>query len=176
MTTVGLLVLVVIFWSGNPSGCSAKGFSGQALKVFFSRWATDFYVTVCCFLLFNVGDLTGRCLASWIKMPGSSPVGRSIVLVAALSRIVFIPLFMYCNVAPGQRHLPIIFHSDADFIMFMVLFSVSNGYLGNLCMILGPKTSASSELQETTAMVMVACLVLGTGSGSFLSYPITKAV
>jgi hypothetical protein len=31
-------------------------------------------------------------------------------------------------------------------------------------------------LQETTAMVLVACLVLGTGTGSFLSYPITMAI
>lgn len=91
-------------------------------------------------------------------------------------RVVFIPLFMYCNAAPTQRHLPIVFHSDADFIMFMIFFSVSNGYLGNLCMIHGPKTATSSELQETTAMVLVACLVLGTGSGSFLSYPLTTAL
>ena len=143
-------------------------------RLLLRRWATDFFVTVCCFLLFNIGDFLGRCLASWIKMPGSGPIGRSILLISALSRVVFIPLFMYCNAAPSQRHLPIVFHSDADYIMFMVFFSVSNGYLGNLCMILGPKTSVSSELQETTAMVLVACLVLGTGSGSFFSYPITK--
>jgi equilibrative nucleoside transporter 1/2/3 len=83
---------------------------------------------------------------------------------------------MYCNAAPTQRHLPIVFRNDADFILFMIFFAVSNGYLGNLCMIHGPKTSVSSELQETTAMVLVACLVLGTGSGSFLSYPLTKAI
>jgi hypothetical protein len=64
-------------------------------------------------------------------------------------RLTFIPLFMYCNASPGQRHLPVVFHTDADYIMFIIFFSVSNGYFGNLCMIQGPKTSVSSELQVT---------------------------
>ena len=71
----------------------------------------------------------GRCLASWIQMPGSGPCGRTIVVLFSISRVVFIPLFMYCNAAPTQRHLPILFHNDADFIMFMIFFAVSNGYL-----------------------------------------------
>ncbi len=78
--------------------------------------------------------------------------------------------------SPPRRKLPIYFRNDADFIAFMTFFSLSNGYLGNLCMIHGPKTTNSAELQETTAMVLVACLVLGTGSGSFISYPITTSI
>lgn len=139
-------------------------------------WAKDFFGIVCCFLLFNFGDLIGRCLASWIQMPGNTRWGRNIVVFLSFLRVIFIPLFMYCNASPTLRHLPVFFPNDADYILFMVLFSISNGYLGNLCMIHGPKTIDSSELQETTAMVMVACLLLGTGSGSFLSYPITTSI
>jgi len=56
----------------------------------------------------------------------------------------------------------------------MVIFSVSNGYLGNLCMMMGPKASNDKEEQEMIASLLVAVLVLGIGLGSFLSYPIVN--
>ena len=54
------------------------------------------------------------------------------------------------------------------------MFSVSNGYLGNLCMMLGPKTSESTQEQERIASLMVAVLVMGIGIGSALSYPVVN--
>ena len=73
----------------------------------------------------------------------------------------------------------------------MAMFSFSNGYLGNLCMMMGPKTSNVSREsagmpghynvcvqdtleQERIATMMVAVLVLGIGLGSFLSYPVVN--
>lgn len=57
-------------------------------------------------------------------------------MVAA--RMVFIPLFMLCNVQP-RSHMPVFFHHDAWYISFIILFSISNGYLASLCMCFGPK-------------------------------------
>lgn len=139
-----------------------------------SKWANDYFTPVTVFLLFNVGDLIGRSIANGLKLPDRTKRGKMIVLVLSLLRAVFIPLFIFCNAAPEQRSLPVIFSSDADFIVFIAIFALSNGYLGNICMLHGPKTEADSELQEETAMVLVACLVLGTGCGSFLSYPIIQ--
>lgn len=141
-----------------------------------STWAADYFNPVCCFLLFNLGDLFGRSLATWIQMPGRTRAGKSIILVASLCRVVFVPLFMYCNAAPTQRSRPVLFGSDADFVTFMVLFSVSNGYLGNICMLHGPKMASHGETQEAIALVLIAGLVVGAGIGSFLSYPLTKAL
>ena len=73
----------------------------------------------------------------------------------------------------------------------MAMFSFSNGYLGNLCMMMGPKTSNVSDCwlltifpnkmsvqdtleQERIASMMVAVLVLGIGLGSGLSYPVVN--
>ena len=56
----------------------------------------------------------------------------------------------------------------------MVIFSISNGYLGNLCMMLGPKTSPDAEEQEKIASLLVAVLVIGIGLGSTISYPIVN--
>ena len=45
---------------------------------------------------------------------------------------------MLCNVQPRHR-LPAIFTHDAWYIIFMIFFSFSNGYLASLCMCFGPK-------------------------------------
>ena len=41
-------------------------------------------------------------------------------------RLAFIPLFMFCNIPTDDGH-KILFKSDADFILIMSLFSLSNG-------------------------------------------------
>lgn len=53
-------------------------------------------------------------------------------------RVIFIPLFMLCNVQP-RDYLPVVFSHDAWYIIFMIFFSISNGYLASLCMCFGPK-------------------------------------
>ena len=139
-----------------------------------STWAYDYFTPVTVFLLFNVGDLVGRSIANILKFPNRTKRGKLIVLILSLLRAIFIPLYIFCNASPENRTLPVIFSSDADFILITTIFALSNGYLGNLCMLHGPKTVENSVLQEETAMVLVACLVLGTGCGSFLSYPIIQ--
>ena len=141
-----------------------------------SKWAVDYFTPVCVFLLFNVGDLAGRSLASWIKLPGRSTFGKTLVLISSISRIGFIPLFVNCNIVTENRSVRSLFGSDADFIAFMALFALSNGYIGNLCMLNGPKSSCDKEMQEAIALLLIAGLVLGTGVGSFLSYPLVTVL
>lgn len=56
----------------------------------------------------------------------------------AIVRVVFVPLFLLCNVQP-RSHLPVVFTNDIAPIIFMWLFAMSNGYLGTLCMMYGPR-------------------------------------
>jgi len=137
-------------------------------------WANIYFTPVTCFLLFNTGDYVGRILASWIRFPGEGHCGQNVTLALSICRLVFIPLFMLCNAAPTVRDLPVVFKTDADFYALMVIFSISNGYLGNLCMMLGPKTSPDAEEQEKIASLLVAVLVIGIGLGSTISYPIVN--
>merc|ERR1719232_1915526 len=137
-------------------------------------WANVYFTPVTCFLAFNCGDYLGRILASVIQLPGQEKYGQNITLALSVARLVFIPLFMLCNAAPDIRNLPVLFSYDADYYALMAMFSISNGYLGNLCMMLGPKTSDSDQEQERIASMMVAVLVLGIGIGSALSYPVVN--
>lgn len=72
---------------------------------------------------------------SSLLQPGKDSVW--LPLLVAL-RLVFVPLFMLCNVQPRSR-MPVWFEHDAWYIVFMILFSFSNGYLASLCMCFGPK-------------------------------------
>jgi hypothetical protein len=55
-------------------------------------------------------------------------------------RIAFIPLFLFCNANPLNRHLTyVFFDSDLAYVLFMTLFSVSGGYLANICMMSAPQ-------------------------------------
>ncbi|XP_008418880.1 equilibrative nucleoside transporter 1-like [Poecilia reticulata] len=124
-----------------------------------------YFVPVSCFLLFNLSDWTGRSLTAVCMWPGKdSPV----LPAAILARVVFVPLFMLCNVQP-RLHLPVFFHHDGFFIAFMLIFAFSNGYLASLCMCYGPKNVLPHEA-ETAGAIMAFFLALGLATGAAVSF------
>ncbi|KAI1896964.1 hypothetical protein AGOR_G00100320 [Albula goreensis] len=124
-----------------------------------------YFIPVSCFLLFNLTDWAGRSLTAVCLWPGKD----SKLLPALLGlRVVFIPLFMLCNVQP-RSYLPVFFEHDAWFIVFMILFAFSNGYLASLCMCFGPKKVLPHEA-ETAGAIMAFFLSLGLALGAALSF------
>ncbi|XP_053160488.1 equilibrative nucleoside transporter 1 isoform X2 [Hemicordylus capensis] len=97
-------------------------------------WA-KYFTPVSCFLMFNVFDWAGRSLTAFCMWPGKD---SRLLPLMVIARVVFIPLFMLCNVQP-RHNLPVVFAHDAWYIVFMIFFSISNGYLASLCMGFGPK-------------------------------------
>merc|ERR1711936_726403 len=92
-----------------------------------SASSKTFFVPVSCFLLFSVGDYIGRFLAGLVQWPKPSKVGSYVTLGLSMLRIVFIPLFLYCNIRPNDRNITeVVFESDAAYIVIMMLFSISN--------------------------------------------------
>ncbi|XP_023838904.2 equilibrative nucleoside transporter 1 [Salvelinus sp. IW2-2015] len=124
-----------------------------------------YFIPVCCFLLFNLSDWVGRSLTAVCMWPGKDSKLVPILLVA---RVIFVPLFMLCNVQP-RYNLPIFFEHDAWFIVFMIGFAFSNGYLASLCMCFGPKKVAAHEA-ETAGAIMAFFLSLGLALGASLSF------
>uniref|UniRef100_A0A673C333 Equilibrative nucleoside transporter 1-like n=1 Tax=Sphaeramia orbicularis TaxID=375764 RepID=A0A673C333_9TELE len=128
--------------------------------------AWDFYfIPVSCFLLFNVMDWAGRSLTAVCMWPGKDSIWLP-VLVGL--RIIFIPLFVLCNVQP-RKYLPVLFAHDAWYIIFMIFFSFSNGYLASLCMCFGPKKVPPHEA-ETAGAIMAFFLSLGLALGAAVSF------
>nr|XP_046257543.1 equilibrative nucleoside transporter 1-like [Scatophagus argus]XP_046257544.1 equilibrative nucleoside transporter 1-like [Scatophagus argus]XP_046257545.1 equilibrative nucleoside transporter 1-like [Scatophagus argus]XP_046257547.1 equilibrative nucleoside transporter 1-like [Scatophagus argus]XP_046257548.1 equilibrative nucleoside transporter 1-like [Scatophagus argus]XP_046257549.1 equilibrative nucleoside transporter 1-like [Scatophagus argus] len=129
-----------------------------------SDWGT-YFIPVSCFLLFNVMDWAGRSLTAVCMWPGKDSMWLP-VLVGL--RLVFIPLFMLCNVLP-RHNFPVLFAHDAWYIIFMIFFSFSNGYLASLCMCFGPKKVPQHEA-ETAGAIMAFFLSLGLALGAAISF------
>uniref|UniRef100_A0A671YPH7 Solute carrier family 29 member 1a n=1 Tax=Sparus aurata TaxID=8175 RepID=A0A671YPH7_SPAAU len=128
-------------------------------------WGETYFIPVSCFLLFNMMDWAGRSLTAVCMWPGKDSFWLP-VLVGL--RVVFIPLFMLCNVQP-RYYLPVWFSHDALYIIFMIFFSFSNGYLASLCMCFGPKKVAQHEA-ETAGAIMAFFLSLGLALGAAVSF------
>ena len=73
-----------------------------------SPWKTDYFVPVCCFIVYNFFDLAGKEIATRLQWPGMSSNGQWTLLAASILRIGMIPLFMYSNVAPNNRSIQVI--------------------------------------------------------------------
>ncbi|KAM6368030.1 LOW QUALITY PROTEIN: equilibrative nucleoside transporter 1 [Alca torda] len=129
-----------------------------------NRWGL-YFIPVSCFLLFNVFDWTGRSLTALFTWPGKD---SCLLPVMVALRVIFIPLFMLCNVQP-RYYLPVVFSHDAWYIIFMIFFSISNGYLASLCMCFGPKKVLAHEA-ETAGAIMAFFLSLGLALGAAVSF------
>uniref|UniRef100_A0A674NEL9 Solute carrier family 29 member 1a n=1 Tax=Takifugu rubripes TaxID=31033 RepID=A0A674NEL9_TAKRU len=119
----------------------------------------------------NKMDLLNKGAAHKLVEPGIDSIWLP-VLVAA--RLVFVPLFMLCNVQP-RYYLPVFFSHDAWYIIFMIFFSFSNGYLASLCMCFGPKKVPPHEA-ETAGAIMAFFLSLGLALGASVSFAVRAMI
>uniref|UniRef100_A0A665WL99 Equilibrative nucleoside transporter 1-like n=1 Tax=Echeneis naucrates TaxID=173247 RepID=A0A665WL99_ECHNA len=127
-------------------------------------WST-YFIPVSCFLLFNIMDWAGRSLMGVCMWPGKDSKWLPALVIL---RVIFVPLFMLCNVQP-RSNFPVLFAHDAWYIVFMIFFSFSNGYLASLCMCFGPKKVSPQEA-ETAGAIMAFFLSLGLALGAAVSF------
>lgn len=116
------------------------------------------------FLMFNLFDFIGRYSASKITF---SWMNAKNIWIPCLARIVFVPLFLLCRVS--ESRLPLVFKSDAFPIVIMAIFSLTNGYLSSLCMMLGP-TLCDVKDTMLAGNIMILSLTLGLCSGAAVSF------
>jgi equilibrative nucleoside transporter 1/2/3 len=81
---------------------------------------------------------------------------------------VFIPLFMLCNAQP-RNHLPVVFDHDYQFIIIMIMFALTNGYLVNMSTLVVQKLAPSDKLEDAYHVHMVVSGII-LGALSFLSF------
>ncbi|XP_022093011.1 equilibrative nucleoside transporter 1-like isoform X2 [Acanthaster planci] len=146
--------------------------SVKAVNTNNKKWAHEYFSPVACFLVFNTMDFTGRSLAviEWPK-PNHMPV----ISILVLLRFAFFPLFAFCNLQNDNAPSRVFFSNDAYFIVFNVLFGLTNGYLGSLLMIYGPKF-VDVKWSETAGVMMSLFLGTGLAIGSVISVLFLKIV
>lgn len=130
-----------------------------------SLLTNDLFLPLACFLIANSGDMAGRLAHNFLRWP--SPEQRFISLAIAVLRLAFIPLMMLCNAQP-RSHLPVVF-GDTAYVFLLASLFLTNGYLGNLGMMYGPKL-VSAQFAETTGSIMGVCLSFGLFLGAASSF------
>uniref|UniRef100_A0A8D3D9H0 Equilibrative nucleoside transporter 2-like n=1 Tax=Scophthalmus maximus TaxID=52904 RepID=A0A8D3D9H0_SCOMX len=132
--------------------------------IFPGKWER-FFLSVCCFLIFNINDWLGRTITTFIRWPRKE---SPLFPVLVISRVVFVPLLMLCNVQE-RSFLPVYFPHDAAFTVIMALFSVSSGYFVCLSMSYAPQLVEPKDA-ETAGALMTFFLALGLSLGAALSF------
>ncbi|XP_069001072.1 equilibrative nucleoside transporter 3 isoform X1 [Embiotoca jacksoni] len=137
-----------------------------------SPWTTTYFVPLTSFFLYNVADFCGRQATAWLQVPG--PTSR-VLPALVLCRSIMVPLIMFCNYQPRDHLHTVLFNHDVYPMVFNCLLGLSNGYLGTLPMIYGPKV-VPRELAEATGVVMSFFLTLGLAVGSASSVLIVHSI
>jgi len=115
------------------------------------------------FLLWNAGDLSGRLST---LLPFSLRDRPALLFVVSVARLVFLPLYMLCNVRGRGAVIP----SDVFYLFVVQLgFGLTNGWLGSSCMMAAPEWVEDGE-REATGGFMGLNLVAGLTVGSLLSF------
>jgi len=116
------------------------------------------------FLFWNAGDLLGRLLPA---VPQLSLTSRpKLVFFLAVVRVIFIPLYQLCNI----RGRGAVIQSDTFYLVIVqLLFGVSNGYVGSICMMAAADWVDPDE-REAAGGFMGMCLVAGLAAGSVASF------
>ncbi|XP_062864403.1 equilibrative nucleoside transporter 2 [Trichomycterus rosablanca] len=132
--------------------------------VYPGKWES-YFIPVCCFLIFNLMDWSGRTVTSIVRWPSKESKWFPVLVV---SRVIFIPLLMLCNVQ-NRRFLPVLFSHDLAFVVIMMLFSFSSGYCVCLSMSYAPQLVSPKDA-ETAGALMTFFLSLGLSLGAALSF------
>jgi equilibrative nucleoside transporter 1/2/3 len=125
------------------------------------------------FLVWNSGDLLGRLITA---IPALSLTHRPrLVFGLAACRIVFIPLYLLCNIpsSGGDRSAKV--QSDFFYLgVVQLLFGLSSGFVGSTCM-MGAIEWVGVEEREAAGGFMGLCLVAGLTVGSLCSFAVSTA-
>lgn len=115
------------------------------------------------FFMWNLGDLTGRVST---MLPFSLRHRPAALFAISLTRVVFLPLYMLCNIRGRGAAVP----SDAFYLLAVQFpFGLTNGWLGSSSMMAAGEWVESGE-REAAGGFMGLCLMAGLTVGSLLSF------
>lgn len=138
------------------------------------RMWNDLYVPMS-FVVFNIGDLTGRVLSEKVPVTHIRHFSTKLVLAGLCRLVIFIPLFLLC-VTENRRTsssswLPVI-PSDFYSTAVQFFFAMTNGLLVSCSFMHAPHLVAhNTGMQERASEIMTFAVSFGLLSGSLLSFP-----
>ena len=129
-----------------------------------------YFLPVGVFFAFNFLDFVGRIVVGFLKWPKPTESGANLCLLFAVSRFIFIPLLLLCNLSPEDRKVTeVLIESDVAFLLIHALMSVTSGYMVTVTMINAP-LMVEDEDKSVVGSLMVFMLVFGLLGGAALSF------
>lgn len=122
------------------------------------------------FLMWNIGDLLGRIVPLSRRLNLASK--PRILLVMAVVRAAWIPLYLLCNIQPadGPASVSKTVRSDMFYLLAVQFpFGLSNGYIGS-CTMMGAGDFVEEGEREAAGGFMSLMLVAGLTVGSLASF------
>ncbi|KAH8925761.1 hypothetical protein BT69DRAFT_1348520 [Atractiella rhizophila] len=123
------------------------------------------------FVLFNGGDWFGRNLP---QVPAFNRGTKNSLAWASGARLVFLPLLLFCNIRQASQadSTPII-NSDIGYLLVLLAFSVSNGYVSALVMVNAIQDPSLEPVEISSASTsMTLFLYSGIAAGSLSSFAV----
>ncbi|WAQ93389.1 hypothetical protein PtA15_18A450 [Puccinia triticina] len=142
---------------------------------FLNNWYKPTIFIPLHFVIFNLGDWTGRVLPQLFAGFSQRLVKKKTALYTlSAMRTVFIPLFLVCNVDYSSI---ILLRSDLIYLLILTCFSISNGYLSALIMTAGvlEPTLKPNEV-DVAATCLSFYLTSGLAAGSLISFGVKAIV
>lgn len=123
------------------------------------------------FLFWNMGDLIGRMSPIVPVLARAAGYPRA-VFAFSVSRLIFIPMYLACNIRSGRDATGngAVINSDFFYLFVVQLgFGLTNGFLGSVCM-MGAGQYITVDEREAAGGFMSMMLVAGLATGSLLSF------
>lgn len=151
----GIFITFIATFSIFPAYLSKIQPSHPSINHSNTLWNERLYAQVMTFLLFYLGDTSGRMISSKIRLPS---VSRPYLLFSICSmRLLFIILFGFCNF-PNANRFPYLFQYDYIYGFLVLLFSVSHGYCNSINMIYAPRRVHEQLSSTVGALMMMVCI------------------
>ncbi|KAG1756023.1 nucleoside transporter-domain-containing protein [Suillus lakei] len=130
------------------------------------------------FLMFNLGDFSGRYICSF---PRAITWSATRILVFSIVRTLFIPIFLLCNTVQGPlRSLPVI-SSDFVYMLLVGALGLSSGYVSTLCILGACSLEHNPRLRQREDIPIAStvagfCLIVGLAIGGFGSFGVRAII
>lgn len=127
------------------------------------------------YLIWNLGDLISRILCG-------TPNSRLLIhnpktlIIYAVARLIFIPLFLSCNIHPNIHQSSALINSDLWYIGLQFLFGFSNGQLSTSSFMVVGDFCDSDEEKEAAGGFTTIFLSTGLAFGSVFSYALVVVI
>ncbi|EDV20155.1 uncharacterized protein TRIADDRAFT_61363 [Trichoplax adhaerens] len=166
-------IALAAFWCNVISFCVFPSVVTRGISIYRKSntlLTGPLFIPVTCFLMDATADIVGRILSRWILFPRQNQ--GILLLLISLCRVIFIPLFLYCNIHP-RKHLPVKIYSDIAYMVLIMLCGFSHGYITTLCTMYAGKR-VPPQFSESAGAIIYYFVTVGIAA-AFPSNILTQA-